>query len=147
MLEHEVKKEKITRRNFLSAGIEILGGVAIAAPIIYFIETENMNKKKQKKENLILSGYSPEVAEEIVKGKRFYLSIENKEKYYKIRGKNTNLTYEEWLKKYDESLRISMHMGVFQDKFGKNYFRKLTKQELKEFKEYRYKRKLMKENK
>lgn len=147
MLEHEVKKEKITRRNFLSAGIEILGGVAIAAPIIYFIETENMNKKKQKKENLILRGYSPEVAEEIVKGKRFYLSIENKEKYYKIRGKNTNLTYEEWLKKYDESLRISMHMGVFQDKFGKNYFRKLTKQELKEFKEYRYKRKLMKENK
>ncbi len=96
-----------------------------------------MKQKKKKgrelrKEKLISEGYSPDVAEETVKGKRIYMQMSTKKEYYRRFGEEPLLTYEEWLRRYDLNMRVSVGRGLFQDKFGRNYIRKLTKKELRE---------------
>ena len=125
------EKEKITRRNFINVGIELLTGAIIAAPVIYLLEKGEKEEQKLAKKNLILQGYSQEATEEIVTGKRFYIRVQTEEGYYKLLGERVKFSYEEWLKKYDESMRLAIGRGLFQDEFGKYYLRDLTKQERK----------------
>ncbi|MBU1198828.1 MAG: hypothetical protein KKF46_02030 [Nanoarchaeota archaeon] len=149
MIEEKINETKenkeITRRDFLDLGMELFGGVIMAGAIIYFLEKEEKDERELEKENLILKGYSQEVAEEIARGKRFYLNIQTKEDYHRIRGEAPKTTYEKWLENYDENMRISLRQGLFQDKFGKYYFRELTKPEYIESRDkYRNKHKLTK---
>ena len=131
MLENKVnkeEKEKITRRNFLDGVIELLAGAVMAVPIIYYFETKAKQKRELMKEKLISRGYSPAAVEEIVTGKRFYMNnMPSKEEYYERFGDRVIFSYEEWLKKWDESCRKALGKGLFKDKFGEFYIKDIKK--------------------